>query len=94
MNQIETTNVHIVIDHENHAEKFWMHLGEYDVIHMAPISDEARQAIAWLLESAPGHDEVTVPSEVADELLAWLETLPGWNDGPEYARHPIVANPS
>lgn len=79
------------IDRENNGETFWTHVNEYDVIHMASISDEARAAVAPLLTDSEVR-EIEVSDEVGRELLEWFDTLPGWwdDDAPEYAPHPLT----
>jgi hypothetical protein len=37
--------------------------------------------------------KVVLDDDLAASWLARARAIPGWNDGPEYARHPIAATP-
>jgi len=82
----------IRIDHANNGETFWHHLTDYDVIHMAPIGDEARAAAARLCEA--GVQAVTLSDPAAAELEEWFAALPGWHGGPDHAPHPVLFHPA
>lgn len=48
---------------------------------------------AALRASCPRHallDPGTVATRLARHEIDAITRLPGWNDGPEYARHPLV----
>lgn len=34
--------------------------------------------------------EAIVPLPRAEEVAAWCESIPGWDNGPEYAPHPLI----
>ena len=77
------------IDHGNNgscAEAFWGHLTAHGVIPLAPLGDEAREAVE---RPARSGCSVDVDEEVADEIRGWFETLPGWTGGPRSAPHPV-----
>jgi len=67
--------VRLAIDYE-HAGRRWWEGGGQDL---------------WdaLLES-PGDKDVVVDEAVAHSWVAQAEAIEGWNDGPEYAPHPVV----
>lgn len=73
-------NVTIKVDYENNAEQWWQ---------------EARSRVE---ECPPGtqnlldsdEDEITVDPQSAEQFRAWASTLPGWADGPVFARNPVV----
>ena len=76
----KTAHKTLLIDYENNAEEWWT---------------AAREAIDSCPEAArsfvqDGPDEHQVSPETAEAFLAWAATLPGWSDGPEYARHPVL----
>lgn len=73
------------VDYENAGEAFWPALRER--AYSAPLSALARKALSRL---AFGSDEAIVPADEADEVEAWLATLPGWEGGAEYAPHPVL----
>lgn len=92
----------IRVDWENNADAWWAAARdlfddwrrevEAEPGALPPLSTAALAALTELLE--PGaSDFVHVDDPVASELLAWSITLPGWNDGPEYARHPLLFQP-
>ena len=60
----------IVVDEENNAYDFWMHVAE---------SDDAPGELLTL------SDTITVSDERAAEIEAWCEKAPGYATGPEYA---------
>ena len=64
----------ILIDWENNAEPFWEALAK----------DENAPA------EFKGDESFIVSDARAAEILAYCEKLPGWDDGPSYARHPIL----
>lgn len=73
--------VFLAIDEENAAIVWW------DALRASDPGDPAlREVKAQLLSGAGGAD---VPADVADAFFRWSETLPGWDDGPEYARAPF-----
>lgn len=82
----------ISTDYENNAEEFWGHLTSYDVIHTAPLTDDARLAAAKLIDSDVS--DVVVSDETAAELVGWFRTLPGWVGGPAHAPHPLTTQPA
>jgi hypothetical protein len=76
------------IDYENSAERWWRAVRG----NMRP---SACPASCWPLLAGQSHpDKVTVSAEDADAFREWAETLPGWSDGPENARHPFTFNPA
>lgn len=72
--------VRISVDWENAGEPWWC---------AVRASQSIPAAIRLLLESDTA-DSVVVDGEAARAVRAWAEALPGWNDGPEYARHPLL----
>lgn len=37
--------------------------------------------------------EIEVSDYVGEEIETWGKTIDGWNDGTEYASHPLLFNP-
>ena len=68
----------IVVDEENNAYDFWMHVAE---------SDDAPGELLTL------SDTITVSDERAVEIEAWCEKAPGYATGPEYAKYAVVFVP-
>jgi len=66
--------VRLGIDYENPATLWWESGGR-----------ELWEGIA----EDPDAGSIVVEESIARSWLAEAETLPGWNDGPEYAPHPI-----
>lgn len=80
--------IRIAVDYENNAERWW---------------DAARRhrsgcpaSCGHLLDGtgAAETESATVTTEDADIFCAWASSLPGWADGPDYARHPFTFNPA
>lgn len=69
-------------DMENMTECWW------DAAHQA--RDQFPESVRPLLDWRTDCTEVIVPDEDADAFVALAETLPGWDDGPAYARHPVI----
>lgn len=67
------------IDFENDAETWWG----------ATIrTGDAPAAFAALDGSC--YSEIECSRAEAEAVIAWGATLPGWSDGPEYARYPLI----
>jgi hypothetical protein len=75
--------IEIKVDFENNAEKWWNHAAASSKSGLP----ESCRSILLLLPSMP---RVVVTAEVALAFRKWAETLPGWDDGPEHARHPFT----
>lgn len=76
--------VTITVDYENNAPAWW------GAIPFAPGADpEVLPATCQALFEM-GTDEITVSAEDAAAFRAWAEKLPGWDDGPEHAKHPFT----
>lgn len=41
-------------------------------------------------QAAASADPIVVTADEAEQIIAWAETLPGWDEGPEFAPHPLV----
>jgi hypothetical protein len=67
--------VRLAIDYEHPGRRWW----------------EGGGQDLWdgLLES-PGDKDVVVDEALARSWVAQAEAIEGWNDGPEYAPHPVV----
>jgi hypothetical protein len=70
--------VRLAIDYENPARRWWEEGGR-----------ELWEGIAER-EDAP---HVVVEESLARSWLAQAQRLPGWDEGPEYAPHPIAIRP-
>ena len=56
---------------------------------------EMNYATLWeALADASGTAVVVLDKSLADSWLAQARTLPGWNDGPIYAPHPVAESPA
>ena len=67
--------VKLAIDYE-HSSRVWWDAGGL----------ELWESIA----EAPDAPSIVVDDAIADSWLVEAGRLPGWNDGPEYAPHPIT----
>ncbi len=70
--------VRLAIDFENRSQRWWENGG--------------RALWDSLLEGFDNND-VVLERSIAESVLAEAEKIPGWNDGPEYAPHPICVKP-
>jgi hypothetical protein len=68
----------LAIDFENPAKSWWANGGR-----------ELWEGIAEGFDT----NEVVLEESLADSWLAEAARIPGWNDGPEYAPHPILLKP-
>jgi len=75
----------ISVDEEYNAEEWWTAAQTPEAIEAAPA------AIRPILTGEA--EEVIVSAVEERQILTWAATLPGWADGPEYARYPLLANP-
>jgi len=70
--------VTFAVDEENNAETWW------DAARDADVPED----LAELIDGDAS--EVTLAGEDAVNALAWCKSLPGWNDGPAHAQHPLT----
>jgi hypothetical protein len=70
----------IKVDYENNAEQWWQEANSR--------VEECPFEVRRLLFS--DEDEITVDQQTAEQFRAWASTLPGWADGPKFARNPVV----
>jgi hypothetical protein len=76
--------VRIMVDPEYGPESWWdaaraeANAGRLPTPRLAPLLDVG------------GPDEIDVLPAMAATIRHWASRLPGWNDGPEYARHPLI----
>lgn len=68
------------IDWENNSEVWW------DAARAASDCPAELHALIYGLCAT----EVEVESARLPALLAWCASFPGWSDGPQYARHPLM----
>ena len=80
-NEIRRYRLHI--DLENNSESWWDALASSG--RMPP---PALRALAVGLR--PGRRVRWITAAERDAALAFAATLPGWDNGPEYARHPFT----
>lgn len=69
--------IRLSIDFEHEGRRWWDHGG--------------RELWAGILES--GEDDVVLDEALARSWLAQAEAIEGWDDGPDYAPHPVTARP-
>lgn len=74
--------VKLTVDQENNGEIFWEQLPAF--------AEQTRWQVRDNISRLIRHDEVIVTDETAKEILAMFETIPGWDDGPEYAQNPVT----
>lgn len=76
--------VEVAVDYENNADAWW---------------DAARLAVRAGNRPPQWHifkplfeydDSVSCLSEEANDFVEWARQFPGYDDGPEYAKHPFV----
>ena len=67
--------VRVVVDYENGSEDFWQGEG-----------GKLWAEVAGKFSA----DEVELTQAAADDLFQRASMLPGWSDGPEHARHPLI----
>ena len=82
MTNPNTKPMQISIDHENAAETWWN-------------AARAAKSVPGLLFDLIHGCQATVTSATREEAVAaldWASKLPGWGDGPVYARHPLIAS--
>lgn len=70
--------VRLAIDFENPCREWWENGG--------------RELWDGLLEGFEEND-VVLDESLAQSVLARAAAIPGWNDGPEYAPHPLIVKP-
>jgi len=76
--------VTISVDFENNAEEWWA---------AAQTATNVPSAIAPLLFQTRT-DSVRLDSHNAARALEWCESLPGWDNGPTHAPHPLCWCPT
>jgi hypothetical protein len=79
---MNTKAVTVIVDRENNGEEFWE--AARSLAERSPTSRVGR-----LIRALDNAEEVDMTKAESEELLAALSALPGWNDGPEYAPHPV-----
>jgi hypothetical protein len=70
--------VRIAIDYEHESRRWW----------------ESGGQDLWdaVLES-PGSNDVVLDGSLAESWLSQARAIEGWDDGPEYAPHPLTLQP-
>lgn len=71
----------ILVDQENNAERFWDEVQD---------RAERGEKFAVLLSGLDLTDILYLGDDEAEELLAYARQVPGWADGPEYAREALL----
>ncbi|HJO24789.1 MAG: hypothetical protein QF890_01150 [Myxococcota bacterium] len=71
--------VRLAIDYEFSSRQWW---------------DQGGQDLWEALADASETAAIVLDEALADSWLAQAGSLPGWNDGPEYAPHPIAVSPA
>jgi hypothetical protein len=70
--------VRLAIDFENPCREWWEYGGQ--------------ELWDGLLEGFEEND-VVLDESVAQSVLVRAAAIPGWDDGPEYAPHPLIVKP-
>ena len=73
----------LIVDYEYNAEQWW------DAAHELAARGES-DTFSALMAALKKSDSVTCTREAAAEFESCAENLPGWNDGPRYAQHPVL----
>lgn len=76
----------ISVDYENNANAWWEDARQQ--LDQAPANVRAR--LMPLLEPL-GPAQIDVADSTAEAIVDWAESLEGWDDGPDYAPHPLLA---
>lgn len=71
--------IRLVIDYEFSSREWW---------------EGGGQDLWEALADTSGTAVVVLEESLADAWLDQARALPGWNDGPEYAPHPVAASPA
>lgn len=79
------TRYYIGVDGENGDEDWWDAARNHDTIP-PPLRD-------WLLKMHDGGDFLIVSEEDGRAIEEWAATLPGWGEGPEFARKVVRPAP-
>jgi hypothetical protein len=70
--------VRLAIDFENPCKQWW---------------DEGGRELWEGVAEAPDASQVIVDEALANSWLSQASAIPGWNDGPEFAPHPVCTRP-
>jgi len=70
--------VRLAIDYEHESRRWWENGG---------------QDLWDAILEAPGGNDVILDASLADSWLAQARAIEGWDDGPEYAPHPVGSQP-
>ncbi len=70
--------VRLAIDFENPARRWWENGGR-----------DLWESVSEGFEQ----NDIVVDESIAASWLAQAEKIEGWNDGPEYAPHPVLTKP-
>jgi hypothetical protein len=69
----------VSIDWENNGDEFWQNMNARD-----DVPPELRMYLNGF------SDLTNVTARKAKQLIAYVETVQGWFDGPTHARHPLI----
>lgn len=73
----------IKVDYENNTEEWWA------AARASTTMPEFLRPLIHDIECG----EIVVSAPKAKQAKAWCASLPGWNDGPEYAIHTLLIDP-
>jgi hypothetical protein len=77
---VTAKRISLVVDEENNAELWWA----------AARASACTPACIEGWVQAASFDPVELTAAEAEEVLAWAQSLPGWDGGPEHAPHPLL----
>ena len=70
----------IMVDEENNAETFWQWLS----------SNATPAKFARIFSELDKSGKVTVDSDLALQFVDFVSSIPGWSDGPAYAKEALI----
>lgn len=76
------------VNADYNALEFWESVASYLDSHRDQMTLECASALASFLDA--DRDTFYLSIETWGEVWEVLETLPGWEDGPEHAVHPLI----
>lgn len=82
-------NYVITIDKEHNGDAWWTAYNA--TLHPDPRARDI-QRVDSIMSQVRNNKSAVIPGDELDVFIEWAESLPGWNDGPEHAPHPLLIN--
>ncbi len=80
-------NYVITIDKEHNGDAWWTAYNA--TLHPDPRARDI-QRVDSIMSQVRNNKSAVIPGDELDVFIEWAESLPGWNDGPEHAPHPLL----